>query len=53
MGNPVGSGSYLSEASALMQDTILPDAQRLYEATSARVDAETTTSAKIPARSSS
>ncbi len=48
MGNPVGS-SYLSEASALMQDTILPDAQRLYEATSARVDAETTTSAKIPA----
>ena len=52
MGNPVGS-SHLSEASALMQDTILPDAQRLYEATSARVDAETTTSAKIPARSSS
>lgn len=48
MGNPVGS-SYLSEASALMQETILPDAQRLYEATSARVDAETTTSAKIPA----
>ena len=48
VGNPVGS-SYLSEASALMQQTILPDAQRLYEATSARVDAETTTSAKIPA----
>jgi hypothetical protein len=48
MGNPVGS-SYLSEASALMQDKILPDAQRLYEATSARVDAETTASAKIPA----
>jgi hypothetical protein len=48
MGNPVGS-SYLSEASALMQETILPDAQRLYEATSARVDAETTASAKIPA----
>lgn len=47
-GNPVGS-SYLSEASALMQETILPDAQRLYEATSARVDAETTASAKIPA----
>ena len=48
MGNPVGS-SYLSEASALMQDKILPDAQRLYDATSARVDAETTASAKIPA----
>jgi hypothetical protein len=48
MGNPVGS-SYLSEASALMQDRILPDAQRLYEATSARVDAETTASATIPA----
>lgn len=48
MGNPVGS-SYLSEASALMQQKILPDAQRLYEATSARVDAETTASAKIPA----
>jgi hypothetical protein len=48
MGNPVGS-SYLSEASALMQEKILPDAQRLYEATSARVDAETTASAKIPA----
>ena len=48
MGNPVGS-AYLSEASALMQDKILPDAQRLYEATSARVDAETTASAKIPA----
>lgn len=48
MGNPVGS-SYLSEASALMQDTILPEAQRLYEATSASVDAETTASAKIPA----
>ncbi len=48
MGNPVGS-SYLSEASALMQDRILPDAQRLYEATSARVDAETTASASIPA----
>ncbi|MGI9123278.1 MAG: protein kinase G-activating protein GlnX [Mycobacterium sp.] len=48
MGNPVGS-SYLSEASGLMQDQILPDAQRLYEATSTRVDAETTASAKIPA----
>lgn len=48
MGNPVGS-SYLSEASALMQEKILPDAQLLYEATSARVDAETTASAKIPA----
>ncbi len=48
MGNPVGS-AYLSEASALMQDKILPDAQRLYEATSTRVDAETTASATIPA----
>jgi hypothetical protein len=47
-GNPVGS-SYLSEASALMQQTILPDAQRLYEATSERVDAETGASTKIPA----
>jgi hypothetical protein len=47
-GNPVGS-SYLSEASALMQQTILPDAQRLYEETSARVDAETTASTRIPA----
>jgi hypothetical protein len=48
MGNPVGS-SYLSEASELMQQKILPDAQRLYEQTSARVDAETTSSATIPA----
>ncbi|MGI9164751.1 MAG: hypothetical protein ACR2JI_17790 [Mycobacterium sp.] len=48
LGNPVGS-SYLSEASALMQDIILPDAQRLYEQTSARVDSETTESAAIPA----
>lgn len=48
MGNPVGS-SYLSEASGLMQDRILPDAQRLYEATSTRVDAETTASASAPA----
>ncbi|MCV7192585.1 protein kinase G-activating protein GlnX [Mycolicibacterium brumae] len=47
-GNPVGS-SYLSEASALMQDSILPDAQRLYEWTTARVDAETSASARIPA----
>ncbi len=47
-GNPVGS-SYLSEASALMQSKILPDAQRLYESTSARVDAETTASTRIPA----
>ena len=38
VGNPVGS-SYLSEASALMQEKVLPDAQRLYEATSAQVDA--------------
>lgn len=47
-GNPVGS-SYLSEASALMQDDILPDAQRLYEWASDRVDAATTVSTKIPA----
>ncbi len=47
-GNPVGS-SYLSEASSLMQTQILPDAQRLYEETSARVDAETTASTRIPA----
>ncbi|MGB5113299.1 MAG: protein kinase G-activating protein GlnX [Mycobacterium sp.] len=47
-GNPVGS-SYLSEASSLMQSKILPDAQRLYEATSAQVDAETTASTRIPA----
>jgi hypothetical protein len=46
-GNPVGS-SYLSEASSLMQQQILPDAQRLYEQTSARVDAETTASTRIP-----
>lgn len=47
-GNPVGS-SYLSEASGLMQSTILPDAQRLYQAISARVDRETTASTQIPA----
>ncbi|OBJ06395.1 protein kinase G-activating protein GlnX [Mycobacterium sp. 1465703.0] len=47
-GNPVGS-SYLSEASGLMQSTILPDAARLYQATSERVDAETTASTQIPA----
>lgn len=46
-GNPVGS-SYLSEASALMQTQILPDAQRLYEQTSAMVDAETSASTRIP-----
>lgn len=46
-GNPVGS-AYLAEASALMQSTILPDAQRLYRATSARVNAETTASTRIP-----
>lgn len=46
-GNPVGS-SYLSEASALMQTRILPEAQRLYEETSARVDKETTASTRIP-----
>ena len=48
VGNPVGS-SYLSEASSLMQDTILPDAQQLYQQTSSSVDAETTTSTRIPA----
>lgn len=47
-GNPVGS-SYLSEASGLMQSTILPDAQQLYQATSNRVDSETTASTQIPA----
>lgn len=47
-GNPVGS-SYLSEASGLMQSTILPDAARLYRATSERVDFETTASTQIPA----
>lgn len=47
-GNPVGS-SYLSEASGLMQTTILPDAAKLYQATSERVDAETTASTQIPA----
>ena len=47
-GNPVGS-AYLSEASALMQARILPDAQQLYQATSARVDTETTASTQIPA----
>jgi hypothetical protein len=47
-GDPVGS-SYLSEASALMQSTILPDAQQLYRQTSELVDAETTASTQIPA----
>ncbi len=47
-GNPVGS-SYLAEASALMQETILPDAQLLYQQTSARVEAETTASTRMPA----
>ncbi|MGH3634076.1 protein kinase G-activating protein GlnX [Mycobacterium sp.] len=47
-GDPVGS-SYLSEASSLMQSRILPDAQQLYRATSARVDGETTASTQIPA----
>jgi hypothetical protein len=47
-GNPVGS-SYLSEASGLMQSTILPDAAQLYQATSERVDIETTASTQIPA----
>ena len=46
-GDPVGS-SYLSEASELMQHTILPDAQRLYQATSATVDTQTTVATGIP-----
>ncbi|MGB0969650.1 MAG: protein kinase G-activating protein GlnX [Mycobacterium sp.] len=46
-GNPVGS-SYLSEASALMQQLILPDAQYLYEATALQVDVEATASTRIP-----
>jgi phosphate/sulfate permease len=33
----------------MMQTMILPDAQRLYEETSSRVDAETTASTRIPA----
>lgn len=36
LGNPVGS-AYLGEASSLMQDTILPAAQRLYDRRSADV----------------
>jgi hypothetical protein len=48
LGNPVGS-SYVSEASSLMQQSILPDAQKLYEETSTRVNTETTASARIPA----
>jgi hypothetical protein len=47
-GNPVGS-VYLVEASGLMQQTILPDAQKLYEEISGRLDAQTTASARIPA----
>ncbi|OBF92879.1 hypothetical protein A5791_13495 [Mycobacterium sp. 852002-51163_SCH5372311] len=47
-GNPVGS-SYLSEASGLMQSKILPDAQQLYQATTQRVDSETTASTHFPA----
>jgi hypothetical protein len=47
-GNPVGS-SYLSEASSLMQSTILPEAQQLYRDTSARVDDETTAVTQLPA----
>ncbi|KJX75749.1 membrane protein [Mycobacterium lepromatosis] len=46
-GNPVGS-SYLSEASGLMQSTILTAAQELYQETSNRVDSETTASTQIP-----
>ncbi|MGE2689236.1 protein kinase G-activating protein GlnX [Mycolicibacterium pulveris] len=46
-GNPVGS-SYLSEASALMQTQMLPNAQELYEQTSGLVDAETSASTRIP-----
>jgi hypothetical protein len=47
-GNPVGS-SYLSEASGMMQQQILPDAKKLYDVTSSRVDSETTASTNIPA----
>jgi hypothetical protein len=46
-GKPVGS-SYLSEASSMMQQQILPDAKQLYDQTSQRVDAETTASTNIP-----
>jgi hypothetical protein len=47
-GDPVGS-SYLSEASTLMQSTILPEAARLYSQTAERVDIETTASTQVPA----
>jgi hypothetical protein len=47
-GNPVGS-VYLAEASGIMQQTILPDAQKLYEEISGRLDAQITASARIPA----
>ena len=46
-GNVVGP-SYLSEASALMQQQILPDAQKLYDEVSGRVDEQLTDAAKIP-----
>lgn len=46
-GDPIGS-SYLSEASSMMQELILPDAKQLYDETSAKVDSETTASADIP-----
>ncbi|HZQ30626.1 MAG TPA: protein kinase G-activating protein GlnX [Mycobacterium sp.] len=46
-GDPIGS-SYLSEASSMMQDQILPDAKQLYDETSAKVDSETTASTDIP-----
>ncbi|WP_157084072.1 hypothetical protein [Millisia brevis] len=39
LGNPVGS-AYLAEASALMQNTLLPAANSLYEATTERVGNE-------------
>jgi hypothetical protein len=47
-GKPVGA-SYLSEASTLMQSKILPNAERLYNETSDRVDTETAASTQIPA----
>jgi hypothetical protein len=46
-GNVIGP-SYLSEASTLMQQQILPDAQNLYAETSGRMDAQITASTHFP-----
>lgn len=47
LGNPVGS-AYLAEASALMQNTLLPAANSLYEATTERVGNEQRTHSGRP-----